>query len=294
MFDDNWHLALASYNGGPARVQRAMTLSKKSDFWSLSASRRYLPDETREYVPMILASIIIARNPSLYGFTVDALTPLSYETVKVSDPIDLRRIAEWVGVPVDDIQALNPELRRWTTPIRTSDYDLKVPVGSSDALRVRLVETSADTLSSLQWHTVKRGETLLTIARQLNVKQTDLAEANFLSVRARVATGQQLIIPREPTTLLAARAESPAPEPQMAVASQVVPARASMATPAAARLEPQKLVYRVKRGDTLFSIARLYNTTVESLKGWNAAIIKGNRINVGDRLTIFAQRVSTN
>jgi peptidoglycan lytic transglycosylase D len=294
MFDDNWHLALASYNGGPARVQRAMTVSKKSDFWSLSASRRYLPDETREYVPMILASIIIARNPSLYGFTVDALTPLSYETVKVSDPIDLRRIAEWVGVPVDDIQALNPELRRWTTPIRTSDYDLKVPVGSSDALRVRLAETSADTLSSLQWHTVKRGETLLTIARQLNVKQTDLAEANFLSVRARVAAGQQLIIPREPTTLLAARAESPAPEPQMAVASQVVPARASMATPAAARLEPQKLVYRVKRGDTLFSIARLYNTTVESLKGWNAAIIKGNRINVGDRLTIFAQRVSTN
>jgi len=294
MFDNDWHLALASYNGGPARVQRAMTLSHKNDFWAVSTNRRYLPNETREYVPMILAAIVIAKNPAQYGFQIASETPLNYETIRVSDPIDLRRIAEWASVPIDDIQALNPELRRWTTPIRTSDYDLKVPVGTSDALRLRLAETQTDSLSTLQWYSVKRGETLLSIARKLGVKQSDLAEANFLSVRSKVALGQQLIVPREPTTLLAARAESPAPEPQLAVASQVVPAKASIATPAAARLEPQKLVYRVKRGDTLFSIARLYNTTVESLRSWNAAVIKGNRIKVGDRLTIFAQRTSTN
>jgi membrane-bound lytic murein transglycosylase D len=167
-------------------------------------------------------------------------------------------------------------------------------VGTSDAFRARLSETSPESLSALQWHTVKRGESLLSIARKLQVKQADLADANYLSIKARVTPGQQLIIPRAPTTLLAARADNPAPEPQMAVSRPVARASASLTSPANAQLEPQKLVYRVKQGDTLFSIARLYNTTVDALKRWNAAIIKGTRINIGDRLTIFASRTSTN
>jgi membrane-bound lytic murein transglycosylase D len=229
-----------------------------------------------------------------YGFDFAAQEPLSYENVTVSDPIDLRQVAEWTGASIDDIQALNPELRRWTTPVRTPQYDLKVPVGTGDAFRARLAETSPESLAALQWHTVKRGETLVTIARGLQVKQADLADANYLSIRARVTPGQQLIIPREPTTLLAARADNPAPEPQMAVARTTVPPKASLASATSARLEPQKVVYRVKQGDTLFSIARLYNTTVESLRSWNARTLKGTRINVGDRLTIFALRTSTN
>jgi membrane-bound lytic murein transglycosylase D len=294
MFSGDWHLALASYNGGPARVQHAMTRSRKDDFWDLSANSRFLPQETREYVPMILAAIVIAKNPVQYGFDFAAEEPLSYENVTVSDPIDLRQVAEWTGAAIDDIQALNPELRRWTTPVRTPQYDLKVPVGTGDAFRARLSETPPESLAALQWHTVKRGETLLTIARKLQVKQADLADANYLSIRARVTPGQQLIIPRAPTTLLAARADNPAPEPQMAVARTTVPPKASLASATSARLEPQKVVYRVKQGDTLFSIARLYNTTVESLKSWNARTIKGTRINIGDRLTIFALRTSTN
>jgi peptidoglycan lytic transglycosylase D len=170
-------------------------------------------------------------------------------------------------------------------------YDLKVPVGTGDVLRARLSETSADSLTALQWHTVKRGESLLTIARKLNVKQADLAAANFISLKARVTPGQELIIPREPTMLLAARADAPAPEPQMAVARPAVPVKASLAEATNTRLEPQKLIYRVKRGDTLTSIARLYNTTVASLKSWNTRTIVGNRIRVGDRLTILTTRV---
>jgi membrane-bound lytic murein transglycosylase D len=214
--------------------------------------------------------------------------------VTLENPIDLRRVAEWTGARVDDIQALNPELRRWTTPVRTPKYDLKVPVGTGDALRARLTETSPESLTALQWHSVKRGETLLTIARQLKVKQADLAEANFISVKSRVMPGQQLIIPREPTTLLAARADAPAPETQMAVARQAVPAKASLASATNTRLEPQKLVYRVKRGDTLSSIARLYNTSVASLKSWNARTIVGSQIHVGDRLTILTTRGRSN
>jgi membrane-bound lytic murein transglycosylase D len=291
IFNGDWHLALASYNGGPGRMQRALKNARLDDFWALAAKPKLIPRETREYVPMILAAMVIAKNPSQYGFDVAANQPLSYERVKVTDPVDLRRVAEWTGTPIDEIEALNPELRRWTTPVRTPAYEVKVPVGSGDAFRSRLAEVAPETLAAFQWHSVKRGETLLSIARKLGVKQSDLAEANYLSVRARVSPGQQLIIPREPTTLLAAKIDNPAPEPQIAESRPVIAQRASVSpSPAGTAAEAQRFTYRVKRGDTLFSIARLYNTTVDALKSWNTRTIRGNRINIGDRLTIFAAR----
>jgi membrane-bound lytic murein transglycosylase D len=238
--------------------------------------------------------MVIAKNPAQYGFQFEPQGTLAYERVPLENPIDLRRVAEWTGASIDDIESLNPELRRWTTPVRHPDYAIKVPVGTGDAFRVRLAESSPEDLNAFQWHTVKRGESLLTIARKLKVKQSDLAEANSLSTRSRVAVGQRLIIPREPTTLLAARAEQPAPVPETVVAdSKPVTSRAApQPAPRVERgAEPQKVVYRVKRGDTLFSIARLYNTTVDSLKEWNTRI-RGSRINVGDRLTIFAARAN--
>jgi membrane-bound lytic murein transglycosylase D len=293
MFDGDWHLALASYNGGPGRVQRAMKRSRKTNFWTLSATSRYLPRETREYVPMILAAIVIAKNPAQYGFTVEPEPPLNYEMVQVADPIDLRLVAEWTGASIDDIEGLNPELRRWTTPVRSPNYELKIPVGTAEAFRTRLAETPADSLNAFQWHSVKRGETLLSISRKLKVRQADLAEANSLSLRARVKPGQRLIIPRAPTTLLAARLDNPAPEPVVAAVEPPAPPKPEPAiAQVVERTEPQRIVHRVKRGDTLFSIARLYNTTVAALKAWNARTIRGNQIRVGDRLTIFMARAA--
>ena len=108
MFEKDWHLAMASYNGGPGRVQRAIRRSGKDDFWALTATSRYLPRETREYVPMILAAIVIAKNPSQYGFQIEPAMPRAYDKVLVSDPIDLRLVAEWTNAPIDDIEALNP------------------------------------------------------------------------------------------------------------------------------------------------------------------------------------------
>ena len=294
MFDNDWHLAMASYNGGPGRVQRAVRRSGKHDFWTLTATSRYLPRETREYVPMILAAIVIAKNPSQYGFTVEPAMPFTYEKVPVDDPIDLRLIAEWTNVPIDDIESLNPELRRWTTPVRSPNYEIKLPLGTGDAFRSRLAETPPESLNAFQWHSVKRGETLLSISRKLKVRQADLAEANSLTLKSRVQAGQQLIIPRAPTTLLAARPENPAPEVVMAAAEPAVVQKPvqkpAVASAPAEQPGPQRIVHRVKRGDTLSSIARLYNTTIAAVKSWNSRTIRGNRINIGDRLTIFATR----
>ncbi len=287
MFDGDWHLALASYNGGPGRVQRAVKRSGRSDFWKLSETTRYLPRETRDYVPLILAAIIIARNPTQYGMNVQPFEQPPTESVTLSAAVDLRRIAEWLGTPVQVLQDLNPELRRWTTPVRATDYELKVPSGAGDIVRAHLAQSDPDDLAPLNWHTVKKGETLVTIAKKLKVNRTDLAEANYLSSRAKVATGQRLIIPRAPA-LLATRTDNPAPDTE---SRQVDPVLSSNTAPKAGETAQASLVYRVKRGDTLFSIAKLYRTTVASLKTWNR--LRSNSIQVGQRLTIFMQRTAT-
>ena len=284
MFGD-WHLALASYNGGPGRVQRAIRLSGGvEDFWRLSSSRRYLPQETRDYVPLILAATIIARNPAQYGMDIEPAVDMpTFETITLPVAVDLRRVAEWAGTSVQTIQELNPELRRWTTPVRATDYELRVPEGSAEFVQARLADAGPDAVV-LSWHTVRKGETLLSIARKLKVSRADLADANYLSVKSRVTPGQQLIIPRAPTLLLATSTENPPPLTESRQVDAVVATSATV--PNAPKPAAQsKLVYRVKRGDTLASIARLFQTSVASLKKCNR--ISGSVIQVGARLTIF-------
>jgi peptidoglycan lytic transglycosylase D len=285
MFGD-WHLALASYNGGPGRVQRAMKRSKRTDFWQVSASKRYLPRETRDYVPLILAAIVIARNPAQYGLAVVEPEIPRFEQITVYSPIDLRKVAEWAGVSAEVIQDLNPELRRWTTPVRATDYQLNVPEGTAMQILAALTTAEPEDLVSFNRYSVKKGETISTIAKKLKVSRTDLAEANYLSTKARLDAGQQLIIPRAPTTILAARTESPAPVAESrsvdaVVASNVRPPAVQNASASAV----SRVTHRVKRGETLFSIARLYQTTVTALKQWNR--ISGSAIKIGQRLTIL-------
>jgi membrane-bound lytic murein transglycosylase D len=280
MFDGDWHLVLAAYNGGLGRLQRAMRTSGADDFWSLAESPRRLPRETREYVPLILAAIIIAKNPAQYGLEYTPSDVIAYEKVPVPRAVDLRRVAEWTGTTIDEIQALNPELRRWTTPVKYPDYEVKVPVGTADKLSSRLASAPTSELGALNWYTVKSGETLSTVARKLRVARVDLAEANHLSVRSRIRPGQDLIIPRAPATLMAARADRPAPA---TVASRAIEGPAAVAT-VAKTAESRPVTYRVKRGDTLFSIAQLFDTTVAKLRSLNR--LHSNRISVGDRLTV--------
>lgn len=284
MFNGDWNLVLAAYNGGPGRVSRAIKKSGISDFWKLTATSKYLPRETREYVPLIMAAMIVGRNPAQYGFEAVTAEPLAYDKVALPKPTDLRRVAEWAGTTVDEIQALNPELRRWTTPVKYPQYEVKVPKGTGDALVARLSDASPADFSALKWYTAKKGETLQTVARRFGVSRADVAEANNISAKSRLRAGQELIIPRAPATLLAARTERAAPT---AVASRAIAGRAD--TPEA--VVPAKLAqvtYKVKRGDTLYTIARLFDTTVAKIKSWNR--LSSNRINPGATLKILAAR----
>jgi membrane-bound lytic murein transglycosylase D len=178
-------------------------------------------------------------------------------------------------------------LRRWTTPVRY-EYEVKVPVGTADTLRARLAEAPAAELTAVKWYTVRRGESLATIARKLKVRRVDLAEANSLSTRSRVRAGQTLVIPRAPATVLAARADRP--EPPAIAASRALGSTETespvVRTSNSRSERPARKTYRVRRGDTLISIARAFNTTVAQIKNWNG--LRSNRITAGARLTIFA------
>jgi membrane-bound lytic murein transglycosylase D len=186
---------------------------------------------------------------------------------------------------VDEIQALNPELRRWTTPVKYPEYEVKVPKGSADQLSAKLSDASPADFTSLKWYTAKKGETLLTVAHRFGVSRADVAEANNLSAKARLRPGQELIIPRAPTTLLAARTERTVPA---AVASRAIaePAESPRAAQPATKIA--QVTYKVKRGDTLFSIAQLFDTTVAKIKSWNR--LTSNVIAPGRTLKIMAAK----
>lgn len=280
-FGGDWHLALASYNSGPGRVQAAIARAGLADFWALSQSSRYLPRETREYVPMILAAIIIAKNPAQYGFQVAGAAAAAVERIALPVPVDLRRVAEWIGVPVAEIQALNPELRRWTTPLRDPAYELKVPAGTGERLLARLAEANPTERLALSEYVIRRGDTLSTIARRLRVGVADLAGANGLGRHAVLRPGQRLIVPRAPAAVMTARRDA-------GRATDVVRASA----PASAEHRAATVVYRVRPGDTLWSIAQAFDTTVDALKEWNK--LRTNHIKAGDRLTIRPGRTGMN
>ena len=196
--------------------------------------------------------------------------------------MDLRRVAEWTESSIDEIQALNPELRRWTTPVRDTKYELKVPAGTAETVSARLASAPAADLASLKYYTVKRGDTLPLIARRLHVSKADLAEANYLAGAARVTAGQKLMVPHEATVLMAARTDRPVP----ATEARSTVAHSGRLAESAATSDRVRASYAVKRGDTLASIARLYKTSVASIKTWNPRLPSG-RLAAGRRLTVY-------
>jgi membrane-bound lytic murein transglycosylase D len=198
-------------------------------------------------------------------------------------PVDLRRVAEWTGTSITTIQTLNPELRRWTTPVKSSDYALNVPEGTAATVNARVQHMPPGERAALNWYTVRTGDSLQTIARKLRVSRRDLAEANYLRTASPVRPGQQLVIPRPPATLMAARPDRPVPVAE----SRRVAAGAGLMTgaPSAAQSKDARLIYEVKQGDTLSSIARGFRTTVAALRSWNH--LASSHVSAGDRLMIL-------
>jgi membrane-bound lytic murein transglycosylase D len=277
MFGD-WNLALAGYNAGEGVVQRAVNRYRTRDFWQLSKTRG-LRRETKNYVPLIHAAIVVAKAPEKYGFQIAPEPPLTFETVAVDGAVDLRVIAECAGAAVDDVQSLNPELRRLATPANTT-FALKLPPGSASKVSDCLAELPADKRVHFRTHVVGRGQTLSTIASRYGARTQDVADANGLSLAKRLAVGTELIIPID------AKAMAPTSSPAVRRASQESAATyTDLPAETSGRV---RIRYQIKPGDTLGAIAWQYGTTIENLKSWNG--LRGARIAAGDTLTIYTSR----
>ena len=198
-------------------------------------------------MPLILAAIIVAKNPAQYGFDIVAHDPIAYDKVTVPRAIDLRRVAEWTGTSIDEIQALNPELRRWTTPVKYPEYEVKVPVGhgrQAPGAARRRVAGRSDRAEVVHGQARRdAGDDRAQAAGQ--PRRPGGGEQPRRSSRASAA-GQELIIPRAPATLLAARTERAAPA---AVASRALSGsrRRVVGAPSSRPQTPDRLPRQARR-----------------------------------------------
>jgi membrane-bound lytic murein transglycosylase D len=202
----SWALAKAAYNAGELKVIRAIKAANSTDFWAL-ARTRLLRQETREFVPAIHAATVIGRDPGRFGFTPDEHTPVVIEKVMVPASTNLKKLAGGAGLPDDSLRKLNPVLVRGTTP-PGAPYELRVPVGSRDAIRTalapkprpavaraprRVSSVKRDAVSG-EVYVVQPRDTVSSIADQYGVPVRDILRWNGLEKQAVIRPGDRLRI----------------------------------------------------------------------------------------------------
>ncbi len=225
---NDWYLVMAAYNSGPMNVSRAVERTGYADFWQLQKMNA-LPEQTKNYVPIILALALVAKDPGLYGIHVDADPGPEFDSVSLEHSVSLRLVADATGATVDDLQALNPELIRGVTP---PDFVLNVPEGTGDKLKTEIAGIPADKLTSWRLATFASGETMGAVARQYHVTVASLENVNMIDAHDPPAAGTVLIVPTAPPRV-------------------------------------RRVYYRVRSTDTLDSIAAKYEVTVSDLQRWN-------------------------
>ncbi len=196
----SWYLAAAGYNAGEGRVRRVVRKHKSEDFWVLASRKKSFARETKDYVPKYLAAMLIAKDPTSYGFdeqeTGDG-TGISYDKIKVSQATDLKVIAEAAGTSVDVIKELNPELLRWFTPPNYPDYEIKIPAGKAGVFAENMNNIPPAKRIAFLSHKVKRGDTVSTIARRYGTSVNPILYINNMSGtdKRRLKPGTYIMIP---------------------------------------------------------------------------------------------------
>jgi membrane-bound lytic murein transglycosylase D len=246
----DWYLAMAAYNCGPGNVQKGIERTGYADFWELYR-RNVLPRETKNYVPIIVALTLIAKDAAHYGISVDPESPAATDVVKPGRAIDLRLVAETIDVDVETLRALNPSLLRLATPDDPA-FELHLPSGTAERFSAEIADIPADKWVSWRRHRVEAGETLTSIGKKYHLTPAAIAAANNLEHGTSLSAGEKLIIP-------AAQLQS--------------------------ETKRRLVSYRVRRGDTLLGIADRFSVSSDDMRKWNR--LKSNHVNRGMVLRIY-------
>ena len=247
----DWYLSMAGYDWGTGNVQRAVQKTGYADFWELY-KRNNLPGETKNYVPEILAAIIIANHPAQYGFDEITLDPpVLTDTVTINYSADLRLVSDIVGVPIDELIALNPSLLRMVTPPNT-EFDLHLPAGTATLFQEKIATIPVSKRNSWRYHKVTPDDTLASVAHTFSVSVAALADANQLDASSKLDGVESLVVP----------------------------------VPAAAASSSHAVYYTTRRGDTLVSVADRFGISLSQLRRWNKLPASGIRIEAGRRLHV--------
>jgi len=249
----DWYLAMAAYNSGPGTVQQAVRRTGYADFWELYR-RNVLPKETRNYVPIIVAVTIMAKNPAQYGLDqLETEKPIAYDTVKIDYPVDLRLVAECVDAPAATLQELNPSLLRWTTP-KNQEFELRLPAGTKASYLSAIQAIPQDMRVWWRYHKIAPGDTLTSIAREYHSTPHAIAQANDLEIQADLEPESRLVIPIAP-------GKHP-PSEQATYARRITR-------------------YKVHKGDTVQSVADNFGVPPVMVRRWNhlkGESVQGRRV----------------
>lgn len=290
---DDWYIAWAGYNAGEGKMRRAIRMYGTRDFWELTRAGPYLKKETKHYVPKLIAAAIISKHLDRFGFEQPPpQPPFEFELVELPDATDIGVVAKAAGVDVKQVQELNMKLRRWATPPAQGGkgYAIKVPLGTKERFLEEYAKIQPSERLTYRRYVVKAGDTLGAISQRYSMSVAAVMSVNGIKNPRHLRIGQNLIIP------VSMRQAGKHPDtPSVRKAPQARTARQAQASSKRLARDVERQVsapagsqrYVVRRGDTLWSIARKFGVDVASLKKWNGLGANGHRtLQVGHTLYV--------
>jgi len=241
-----WDLALAAYNAGEGKVQRAIAAQRTRDFWKLR-----LPKETKYFVPAFLAMTIISKEPERYGFSPPPDDPFETMSVTLDHPADFRTLAQVAEVPVEQLRELNPALIRWSTPPGVPGYRLRIPTDAKADFLDELARIPTHERVAWIVHRVRKGETAPAIAKRYGANLQAFLEMNGLKKRQALKPGGSVLVPASAAFLPNRVADAAVDRPKTKMAH-------AMATR-----------HTVKQGETVTQIARAHGLSPTDLQRAN-------------------------
>ena len=266
----DWYLALAGYNCNPKRIESNIRRYGTKDFWQL----KRLPRQTRNYIPTFIAANMIAENPEKYGFIVDKLEPVVYDTTHISECVDLEVVAQCVDTTFDYIKKINPAVKRWCTPPGVDNFVLNVPPGKKEIFKTNYAQIPDGKKRSWVRHRVRSGETLSVIASKYGSTVGVIKSYNKIR-GSMIYVNQYLLIP--------------VPQNKNYYRYQAQYTRKSSPKRSMAKVIPKgykKVNYMVKKGDTLGEIAEIYHTRASKIRSWNG-LYYGQHIYPNQKLVLW-------